>query len=81
MAVNDSRSMNEDFEQGSIDSTYIQLAPDRGSEIEVLPLERLSWPTYAQAERHADHPFWESMTARLPLPRERKTADSGDLRY
>ena len=40
MAVNDSRSMNEDFHQGSIDSTYIQLMPDRAN-AEVPPIERL----------------------------------------
>lgn len=81
MAVNESRSMNQDFHQGTIDESYIQLAPDRGGVPTVVPVERLSWPMYAQAEKHADHPFWEVMATRLPLPRERKTRDSGDVRF
>ena len=70
-----------EFHQGCIDNTYIQLSPDRGGEPAVVPLEKLTWPTYRQAEQHADHPFWETMAQRLPLPRERKTRDSGDLRF
>ena len=31
MAVNSSRSMNADFDQGTIDNTYIQLTPNRGA--------------------------------------------------
>ena len=81
MAVNESRSMNLEFHQGSIDETYIQLAPDRGGQPSVVPTERLTWPTYAQAERHADPPFWEAMAHRSGLPRERKTGDSGDPRF
>lgn len=81
MAVNESRSMNADFSQGCIDETYIQLMPDRGGVPSIAPVERLTWPTYAQAEKHADHPFWEAMAHRLPLPRERKTRDSGDIRF
>ena len=81
MAVNESRSMTGEFHQGSVDRTYIQVAPDRGGVIAVPPVEKLTWPTYGQAEKHADHPFWESMAERLPLPRERKTRDSGDVRF
>ena len=81
MAVNESRSMNGEFSQGCVDRTYIQLAPNRGGEVAVAPVEKLSWPTYAQVEQHADHPFWESMVQRLPLPRERKTNDSGETRF
>ena len=81
MAVNESRSMNMEFHQGCIDETYIQLAPDRGGVPSVVPTERLSWPTYGQAELHADSPFGESRVHRPALPRERKTADAGDLRY
>ena len=81
MAVNESRSMNADFHQGVIDRTYIQLNPDRGGVISVAPTERLAWPTYTNAEQLVDHPFVESMAHRLPLPRERKTADSGDIRF
>lgn len=81
MAVNESRSMNGEFHQGGIDRTYIQLTPDRGGVPSVIPTERLSWPTYAQAEVHGDNPFGESRFDRLALPRERKTRDSGDTRF
>lgn len=81
MAVNESRSMTGEFHQGSIDETYIQLAPDRGGVPSVIPTERLTWPRYMNAERWPDDPFDESRVSRLPLPRERKTADSGDMRY
>jgi hypothetical protein len=81
MAVNESRSMNLEFAQGTVDETYIQLAPDRGGVPSVVPTERLTWPTYGQAEMHRDHPFGEVMAQRLPLPRERKTNDSGDIRF
>jgi hypothetical protein len=81
MAVNESRSMNGEFAQGCIDESYIQLMPDRGGVPSVPPIEKLTWPTYRNAEKHADHPFWESMVQRLPLPRERKTSDSGDIRF
>ena len=81
MAVNESRSMNGEFHQCGIDRTYIQLTPDRGGVPSVIPTERLSWPTYAQAEVHGDNPFGESRFDRLALPRERKTRDSGDIRF
>lgn len=81
MAVNESRSMNGEFYQGEIDNTYIQVDPNRGGSPSTGKLERLSWPTYAQAERHADPPFGESRLDRLPLPRERKTRSSGDMRF
>ena len=81
MAVNESRSMSGEFHQGVVDRTYIQLDPERGGVIAVPQSERLTWPTYRQAEQHIDHPFWETMAERSPLPRERKTADSGDQRF
>jgi hypothetical protein len=81
MAVNESRSMSGEFHQGSVDRTYIQLMPDRGGVPSVVPVEKLSWPTYGMAEQHADNPFGESRVDRLPLPRERKTRDSGDVRF
>ena len=83
MAVNDSRSMIGDFHQGVIDESYIQLAPDRGN-VENPPLARMTWPTYAQAERHEDPPFIEAHVRRTVLPRERRSGDqdpSGDPRY
>jgi hypothetical protein len=81
MAVNESRSMNAEFHQGTVDNTYIHLTPDRGGVQSVVPTEKLSWPTYAQVERHADNAFGESRVGRLHLPRERKTPNSGDIRY
>ena len=81
MAVNESRSMNGEFHQGCIDESYIQLMPDRGGVPSVVPVEKLAWPTYGQAEKLVDHPFWEAMVGRLHLPRERKTSDSGDIRF
>ena len=81
MAVNDSRSMNADFEQGSRDRTYIQLTPDRGV-VENPPSERLGWQTYSTceqfpAERHQDAHFH-----RAALPRESwKGGRDGDPRY
>lgn len=55
MAVNSSRSMTDDFVQGSIDSTYISIAPDRGGVVVNIPTERLAWPNFAQAEAHRNH--------------------------
>lgn len=80
MAVNDSRSMNADFEQGSVDNTYIQLTPNRG-QVEVVPLERLEWPTYAQAERHDESPFFEADIRKSTHPHEIMTTYGGDSRY
>jgi hypothetical protein len=71
MAVNNSESMNMAFAQGSIDRTYIQLTPDRKN-VEIRPVERLSWPTYAQAELHADPPFLEAHIQHSMRPVENK---------
>lgn len=80
MAVNASRSMNLEFQQGSIDQTYIQIAPNRGV-VENLPTERLEWPQYANAERWPESPFIEANIRRAPLPREVKTTGDGDSRF
>jgi len=77
MAVNNSRSLNAEFHQGHIDRSYIQLTPDRGV-VEHPPIERLSWPTYGQAERHMESPFIEAHISRAGLPVEYKTAGAGD---
>lgn len=74
MAKNETRSMGAEFAQGSVDSTYIQLTPDRGGRIENPPLERLTWPTYAQVALHIDPPFLEAHMRRAALPGEHKTA-------
>jgi hypothetical protein len=73
MAKNQSRSMDAEFAQGSVDSTYIQLTPDRGA-VENPPLERLTWPTYAQAGLHIDPPHLEAHMRRAALPGEHLTA-------
>ena len=71
MAVNDFRSMSTEFSMGIVDNTYIHIAPDRAA-VENPPIERLSWPQYANAERHIDHPFVEAHLNQAHLPRERK---------
>jgi hypothetical protein len=80
MSVNQGRSMNAEFTQGGIDRTYIQITPDRAV-VENPPIERLSWPTYRQAEQHAEHPMLEAHIRRAPLPREIKTTGDGDTRF
>lgn len=57
MAVNQSRSMSADFLQGSSDSTFISLIPDRGGVLASVPSERMAWPQYGQAQQHAKAPF------------------------
>lgn len=77
---NQSRSMQGEFSQGIVDNSYIQLAPNRGGEFHV-PVDRLTWPTYAQAELHADDSMIEAMMEHLPRPIERLTrADNSDQR-
>lgn len=73
MGKNQTRSMGAEFAQGSVDSTYIQLAPDRAV-VENPPLERLTWPQYAQAGLHIDPPHLEAHMRRAVLPGEHKTA-------
>lgn len=80
MAVNDSRSMNADFDQGTIDRTYIQLTPDREN-VECPPIERMSWPIYGQAEKHAESPFLEADLRKSLHPHEVKTTYGGDARF
>jgi hypothetical protein len=52
MAVNNSRSMSQEFDQGTVDSSYMTIVPDRGGVLGDVPTERLSWPTFKQAEQH-----------------------------
>jgi len=80
MAVNQSRSMNVEFDQGSVDCTYIQLTPNRGV-VENPPTERFSMPQYQNVERWPESPFLEAHVRRAPLPREVKTTGDGDSRY
>ena len=71
MAVNNAESMNMSFAQGSIDRTYIQLNPDRKN-VENPPIDRLGWPSYRNAELHADPPFLEAHIQHSMRPVERK---------
>lgn len=80
MSVNQSRSMNLDFNQGSVDCTYIQLTPNRGN-VENPPVERLDWPQYANVEKWPESPFLEAHVRRLGHPREVKTTGDGDTRF
>jgi hypothetical protein len=80
MAVNNTRSMNVDFAQGSIDRTYIQLTPDRGN-VENPPVERVTWPRYEHVEQWPVDPMLEAHIARAGLPRELKTTGDGDTRF
>jgi hypothetical protein len=79
MAVNNSRSMNADFHQGSIDCTHIELTPSRGS-VENPPVERLSWPTYRNVGRWAESPFLEAGMRHARRPMEIKTSGDSDIR-
>jgi len=76
MAKNESRSMGGEFAQGVVDNTYIQLTPDRGGVVENPPVDRLAWPSYAQAEQHVESPFLEAHMRRAQLPYEFKTASA-----
>lgn len=71
MAVNTSRSMNEELRQGLRDGKYMHLAPDWGLNSNP-PLERLDWPTYKQVEQHDGCDCYDQIT-----PRE--AAPSGDI--
>jgi hypothetical protein len=73
---NQERSMGAEFAQGTVDNTYIQLVPNRGGVVENPPYERLTWPSYAQAEQHIDPPFMEAHMRRATLPQEHKTGHS-----
>jgi hypothetical protein len=73
MAKNESRSMGAEFAQGTVDETYIQLTPNRGGVVENPPYDRMTWPTYGQAELHIDPPFTEAHMRRAALPQEHRT--------
>lgn len=51
MAVNQSRDLKSEFNEGVVDSSFIKLAPNRGGVVEDVNAERLSWPTYRLAEQ------------------------------
>lgn len=80
MAKNQSRFMTGEFHQGVIDNTYIRLTPDRAA-VENVPVERLAWPQYTNAEKWWTDPFDEAHMNRAHLPREIKTSGDGDTRW
>jgi len=57
VAVNQTRSMSGEFSQGTIDSSYMSIIPDRGGVLGNVPTERMSWPIFAQVEQHRDPKF------------------------
>lgn len=52
MAVNTSRSMIAELQEGVTDGRYMKLAPNWNTESMAPQDERLDWPTYARVERH-----------------------------
>lgn len=64
MAKDPRRNMAAEFDQGTIDRTYIQLAPDRGGLVEMdWPLARANawaWPQYVNAGLRGPGPFDQS---------------------
>lgn len=67
MAVNVSRSMKAELEQGLRDGKYMHLSPDSCC-VANPPVERLSWPTYARVERHDECDCYEQITPREAGP-------------
>jgi hypothetical protein len=63
MAVNVSRSMNDELEQGLRDGKYMHLCPDWGVNSNP-PVDRLSWPTYQRVEQHDECGCYEEITPR-----------------
>lgn len=68
MAINASRNMNAELEQGLRDGSYMQLHPDWGGSMSNMEAERLTWPTYKQAEQHVGGMYAEPITPREPAP-------------
>lgn len=67
MAVNVSRRMRAELEQGLRDGKYMQLNPDSCC-VANPPVERLSWPTYARVERHTECDCYEPISPREAGP-------------
>jgi hypothetical protein len=67
MAVNVSRSMNAELEQGLRDGKYMHLSPDWGVNSNP-PIERMSWPTYKRVEQHTECDCYEEITPREAAP-------------
>lgn len=67
MAVNTSRNMRAELEQGLKDGKYMHIAPDWGVNSHP-PVERLSWPTYRQVEQHAECSCYSDISPREAAP-------------
>lgn len=67
MAVNVSRSMRTELEQGLRDGKYMHLSPDWSVNANP-PVERLSWPTYRQVEQHDECDCYEPISPREAGP-------------
>jgi hypothetical protein len=80
MAKNQTRSMVAEMHQGSIDNSYIQLAPGRAA-VENPPTERLGWPQYRNAELWPESPFFEASIRHATRPREIKSSGDDDTRF
>ena len=52
MAINQSRDLRQELLEGLTENSYMRLAPNRGGVVENPNAERMSWPTYQQAERN-----------------------------
>lgn len=63
MAVNSERNMRADLELGIREGSYMRLMPMWGGHA-VPETERLTWPTYAQVERHDDCHCYTEITPR-----------------
>lgn len=79
MAVNTSRSMNAELQQGVIDGGYIQLCPNWSTEANPQD-ERLAWPTYQQAERHTENSTQKVPSIDNSIVTQARHRAEGDLR-
>lgn len=68
MAINASRNMNDELQQGLRDGSYMQVRPDWGGPVSNVEVERLSWPTYKQAELHQAGMDASPISLREPTP-------------
>lgn len=58
MAVNTSRSMIAELQEGVTDGRYMKLAPNWNTESTAPQFERLDWPGYGRVERHEANAGW-----------------------
>ena len=58
MAVNTSRSMTAELQEGVTDGRYMKLAPNWNTESTAPQFERLDWPGYARVGRNEVGAEW-----------------------